>query len=71
VIAKRLGLSPKSVGDCTLGMLTKKVVEPKIARLVSHETSRRTLKKRMTNRVLFRKCQHGLVPDSPRLRVKL
>jgi hypothetical protein len=45
VIALRLGPPPKGFGNWTLRLLAEKVVELKIAKSVSHETVRRTLKK--------------------------
>jgi hypothetical protein len=45
VIALRLGPPPKGFANWTLRLLVEKVVELKIAKSVSHETVRRTLKK--------------------------
>lgn len=45
VIALRLGSPPKGYANWTLRLLSRRVVELKIAAAVSHETVRRTLKK--------------------------
>jgi hypothetical protein len=45
VIALRLGKPPKGFANWSLRLLADKVVELKIAKSVSHETVRRTLKK--------------------------
>ncbi len=45
VIALRLGSPPKGYANWTLRLLSRRVVELKIAPAVSHETVRRTLKK--------------------------
>ena len=46
IIATRLGPPPKGYANWTLRLLARKVVELKIVDSVSHETVRRTLKKR-------------------------
>jgi hypothetical protein len=45
LIATRLGLPPKGYANWSLRLLARKVVELKIAKSVSYETVRRTLKK--------------------------
>lgn len=70
IIATRLGPPPKGYANWTLRLLARKVVELEIVDAVSHETIRRTLKKRhdeSENRVLGDPtgsrqrvcCQHG------------
>lgn len=46
IIATRLGPPPKGYSNWTLRLLARKVVELEIVESVSHETVRRTLKKR-------------------------
>ena len=45
IIAKRLGEPPAGYANCSLRLLTRKVVELGIVDSVSHETIRKTLKK--------------------------
>ncbi|MGB8700677.1 MAG: helix-turn-helix domain-containing protein [Thermosynechococcaceae cyanobacterium] len=46
IIAMRLGSPPKGYANWSLGLLSRKVVELGIVESISHETIRRTLKKR-------------------------